>query len=199
VTTKADKLLDDYLKRLNAELRGLSQARRRELVEEISEHITAARAEFDLEDEARIRTLLDQLGEPRDIAAEALEREGVKPRGRWLDVLALILLPVGGIVLPVIGWVIGVVLLWMSETWTSREKLIGTLVVPGGLALPAFLGTIATSGGSCGGPVGGPVTCPDEGPGLLEIAGVVLLVALFVAAIASAVFLARRRAARLQV
>jgi hypothetical protein len=202
MSTQADKLVADYLKRLNAELRGLPRARRRELMEEISEHIAAARAEFDSENEARIRTLLDQLGEPGDIAAEALEREGVKPPGRWLDVLTLILLPLGGIILPVVGWVIGVVLLWMSETWTSREKLIGTFVVPGGLALPAFLGTIATSGagGSCGGRVGGPVTCTDEGRSrALEIGGSVLLIALFAAAIASAAFLARRRAARLQV
>jgi hypothetical protein len=202
MSTKLDKLVADYISRLNEELRGLPRARRRELVEEIAEHIAAARAEFDREDEARIRTLLDQLGTPGDIAAEALEREGVKPRGRWLDVLTLILLPVGGVILPLLGWVIGVVLLWMSATWTSREKLIGTFVVPGGLALPAFLGTVAGSGGggSCGGRIGGPVTCTDEGPSrVLEIGGAVLLVALVVAAIASAAFLARRRAARLQV
>lgn len=201
MSTKADKRVDDYLKRLNAELRGLPRARRRELVEEISEHIAAARAEFDREDEARIRTLLDHLGEPGDIAAEALEREGVKPRGRWLDVLALILLPLGGLLFPVLGWVIGVVLLWMSETWTSREKLIGTLVVPGGLALPVFLGGIATSGagGSCGGRVGGPVTCTDEGRSwVLEVGGAALLIALVVAAVVSPAFLARRRSARLQ-
>jgi hypothetical protein len=39
----------------------------------------------------------------------------------------------------VVGWVIGVVLLWLSPTWTAREKLIGTFVVPGGLALPISL------------------------------------------------------------
>jgi uncharacterized Tic20 family protein len=31
-------------------------------------------------------------------------------------------------------WVLGVVLLWRSRAWTTRDKLIGTLVVPGGLA-----------------------------------------------------------------
>jgi hypothetical protein len=31
-------------------------------------------------------------------------------------------------------WVVGVVLLWRSRAWTLRDKLIGTLVVPGGLA-----------------------------------------------------------------
>jgi hypothetical protein len=31
-------------------------------------------------------------------------------------------------------WVVGVVLLWRSRAWTTRDKLIGALVVPGGLA-----------------------------------------------------------------
>jgi uncharacterized membrane protein len=199
MSTNADKLVDDYLKRLNAELRGLPRARRRELVEEISEHIAAARAEFDREDEARIRTLLDQLGEPGDIAAEAREREGVRPRGRWPDVLALILLPLGGVIFPVVGWVVGVVLLWMSETWTVREKLIGTFIVPGGLALPAFLGTIGTSEGGCGQRLGGPVTCTGGRSRVLEVGGIVLVVVLLVATLVSTAFLARRRAMRLQV
>src|SRR3954452_7606151 len=37
------------------------------------------------------------------------------------------------VLLPVV-WVVGVVLLWRSPVWTTRDKLIGTLVVPGGLA-----------------------------------------------------------------
>jgi hypothetical protein len=56
-----------------------------------------------------------------------------------LDVTALVLLLIGGIVLPVLGWIIGVILLWRSATWSSREKLLGTFVVPGGLLLPLFV------------------------------------------------------------
>jgi hypothetical protein len=37
------------------------------------------------------------------------------------------------VLLPLV-WVVGVVLLWRSRAWTPRDKLIGTLVVPGGLA-----------------------------------------------------------------
>jgi hypothetical protein len=40
---------------------------------------------------------------------------------------------------------VGVVLLWISSAWTARQKLLGTLVVPGGLALPAGLLLFATS------------------------------------------------------
>ena len=36
-------------------------------------------------------------------------------------------------------WVVGVVLLWRSRAWTLRDKLIGTLVVPGGLAYVIYV------------------------------------------------------------
>jgi Na+-driven multidrug efflux pump len=32
-----------------------------------------------------------------------------------------------------------VVLLWSSRVWSDRDKLLGTLIVPGGLLLPAYL------------------------------------------------------------
>ena len=34
-----------------------------------------------------------------------------------------------------VGWFIGVVLLWSSHTWKLRDKLMGTLLFPGGLVL----------------------------------------------------------------
>jgi hypothetical protein len=36
-----------------------------------------------------------------------------------------------------IGWFAGAWMLWWSEVWTRREKLLGTLVLPGGLAASA--------------------------------------------------------------
>jgi hypothetical protein len=193
MASNADKLVADYLKRLNAELRGLPRARRRELVDEISEHISEARADLESENEAAIRTLLDRLGDPEEIAADASERLGVRRRSGGLDVVALILLLIGGVVLPVIGWLIGVVLLWISEAWSTREKLLGTLVVPGGLALPFFLGVYGTSSELCGQMNGGPVTCTG-GPSLAQqVLTIALLVVLVVAPLATTVFLARRR------
>jgi hypothetical protein len=32
-----------------------------------------------------------------------------------------------------VGWIVGLVLLWSSPTWRLREKLLGTLLIPGGL------------------------------------------------------------------
>ena len=42
-----------------------------------------------------------------------------------------------------LGWLAGVALLWLSKTWTVRDKLLGTLVVPGGL-LPATYLTLTS-------------------------------------------------------
>jgi len=151
MSSKADKLVEDYLKRLNAELRGLPRARRRELAEEISDHIAEARAGLETEDEAEIRTLLDRLGEPAEIAAEAMERLGPRPsKAGWKEVGALVLLPIGGVILPVLGWFIGIVLLWISDAWSTRDKLVGTLLVPGGLLLPVALGVLASESSGCG-------------------------------------------------
>jgi hypothetical protein len=184
-----DKLVDAYLKRLESELGDLPRSRRNELVDEISEHIAEARSEFDADDELAVCELLNRLGEPEEIAAETRDRFGVRPRSGALDVAALILLLIGGIILPVVGWIVGVVLLWMSRVWTDREKLLGTLVVPGGLALPFFVATLSTSSELCSSFNGGPVTC-SGGPSL---AHQIFMIVPVVAPIVTTVFLARRR------
>jgi hypothetical protein len=127
MTTEADPLILRYLQGLEVELHDLPANRRQELLDEVGEHIAAARADLDPETEAGVRTMLERLGDPADIAAEARERFGVqaqppRPATPWLEVVALVLL-----VIPFIGWVVGVVLVWLSRLWTTRDKLIGTL------------------------------------------------------------------------
>jgi len=53
--------------------------------------------------------------------------------------MAAIVLLLGGGFLVGLGWLAGVVLLWTSAVWTTRDKVVGTLFVPGGLALPFIL------------------------------------------------------------
>jgi uncharacterized membrane protein len=129
--TTTDQLVDDYLDQLEQELRDVPRARRRELVDEIAQHI----ADGGAHSEAELRTLLDRLGEPADIADEARERFGITPRSDtgypWFETVALILLLPGSFV--PFGWIAGVVMLWMSRRWTRGDKLIGTFVVPGGV------------------------------------------------------------------
>ena len=73
-----DRLVDDYLKQLDSELAHLPRMRRREMIEEISEHIAEARGASPANGEAEIRTLLDRLGDPAEIAREARDFFGVQ-------------------------------------------------------------------------------------------------------------------------
>jgi hypothetical protein len=72
-------------------------------------------------------------------AAKTASAEGKRERaslGRQAsnarDVLTVVLLLVGILVFG-IGWLVGIALLWSSPTWRLRDRLLGTLLVPGGL------------------------------------------------------------------
>jgi hypothetical protein len=54
---------------------------------------------------------------------------------RRYDALTVFLLLVGGVIVPVAGWVVGAIMLLVSRRWTIRDKLVGLLVWPGGLAV----------------------------------------------------------------
>ena len=143
-----------------------------------------------------MRNILDGLGEPADIAEEARERLDVQPakaaateRPGWMEVGALALLLVGGLIVPVFGWLIGVILLWLSNAWNVRDKIIGTLFVPGGLGLSLFvlffflasagggdcvsITTVSTEGTTGFRPA---VECTEEGTSYLAVAGVTFLI-----------------------
>lgn len=70
-----DELVGDYLARLEEAARDLPAGRRTELLDEIREHIDAGRETGAAADEAAVRTMLDRLGEPEDIAAAALAED----------------------------------------------------------------------------------------------------------------------------
>lgn len=191
MSSAADQLVSDYLKRLDAELAGLPRARQREVVQEISQHIEEARSELATQSEAEIRNVLERLGDPAEIAAEARGRVDVvqQRKAGWIEIVALIMLLAGGLILPVIGWFVGVVLLWVSDAWVARDKVIGTLLVPGGLVAPLGLGVVAASASGCGTPVGSSAPCAGSGTPVL---GITLLVAFTVVPIATTAYLAWR-------
>jgi hypothetical protein len=190
MTTEADALILRYLQDLESQLGDLPANRRQELLDEVSAHIAAARADLDPETEAGVRTMLERLGDPADIAAEARDRAGVpavppRPATPWLEIATVVLL-----VLPFLGWVLGAVLVWLSRLWTTRDKLVGTV---GGLSW--VLGGLGTVMVSAGGPVGQPgVDVGTTGPNPLEL---ILVVAPFVLPVAAAVYLGVRLRARM--
>jgi hypothetical protein len=98
----------------------------------------------------------------------------------------------------VLGWFIGIVLLWISDAWSTRDKLVGTLLFPGGLLLPVALGVLASESSGCGTVVtpqlspqpNGFTDCPPpDGTGAWEVALVVMLV---LVPLVTTVYLARR-------
>ena len=185
MTTEADALVLRYLQDLEGELRDLPANRRQELLDEVGEHIAAARAALAPETEAGVRTMLERLGDPADIAAEARERFGVqrppaRPATPWLEVIAVVLL-----VIPFAGWVVGVVLVWISRLWTTRDKLIGTI---GGMSwLLAGVGVVMTSAGGSRAVGSAPL-----GPSETNLVGVVLVAAPFVLPVLAAIYIGVR-------
>ena len=135
---EADKLVRRYLAQLDAALRGVDASRRRDLLAEVRRHIEEERAGLDADDAASVQTLLDKVGDPAAIAAEA----GAPPPGsrRW-DVWAPWLI-IFGPVASGLGWLAGMLVLWPSPTWSRRDKLIATFVPPAGL-VALFFGLVA--------------------------------------------------------
>jgi HAAS len=138
-----DQLVQDYLARLRFALAAVPADRREEIVGEIASHIAEERARQTDESDVDVHNLLERIGEPRELASAASpelpRRTGpAAPASKFgvVEILALILTP--------IIWPVGVILLWLSPKWRVRDKLIGTLLPPGGypaifLALPALL------------------------------------------------------------
>jgi PASTA domain len=83
--TDIDALCADYLRRLDAALSDLSVGQRRQIVEQITEHLTEARSELTFESEVAVRSILERLGRPEDIAAAAAlgNPTGPSPSAAW--------------------------------------------------------------------------------------------------------------------
>lgn len=211
-SSTVNPLIDQYLTRLTDAARVLPADRRDELLAEIREHIAASGVAGADADEAGVRTMLDRLGEPADIVGAALDDgspaqpayEGANratKRGLGLEIGAIVLLT-GGSLIPVIGWLAGVVLLWSSGVWRRSEKLLGTLIVPGGPGLALWLGGMAT--GSClrtvsPGVGGGPAASSQAvctGTALPSWLGIPILLVVLVAPVVVAIVLLGRARSR---
>ena len=146
---------------------------------------------------APLAEVLERLGEPEAIiAAETPPPDEPPTRRGTKEWAAIILLLVGGFVFG-FGWVVGLVLLWSSRAWTTRDKWIGTLVIPGGLAIGVLLGLIATGVPAkrlCYGIAGGVQHCTNAPGQSTPILGVAVFALLVLAPIATSVYLARRAA-----
>jgi uncharacterized membrane protein len=141
-----------YLDQLEATLAGVREDVRHDIVAGIAEELRGLSA-------AEAAARIEALGDPAFIAAEARAEDAAsataepgaaapKPTeaasaasgdARWYVVLAALLVAVGGVVVPVIGWIVGIALVWLSRTWDAWEKWVATLT---GFAAVAVAGLI---------------------------------------------------------
>lgn len=177
VTTTLHPLAEEYLSRLERAARDLPPEDRHELLTEIRGHLHAGLP--DDPGDAEVRNLLQELGPPEDIVAAARpDAEGPRRHlqqpvaagppstSPWgaLEIIAVLCLTAGTFVAPVIGPVVGIVLVWASVQWTRREKWVATVltflfVIVIALGLAAFVSTGSSSveQGPDTGPIPGPV------------------------------------------
>lgn len=121
----ATQIVDGYLARLEAELADVPAARRDELLDDVRAHIAEARAALGDESDAGLLNIVERLGDPAVVAAETRARLGIpafRPGLQEIGGLALLALPLP---MPPL-WLVGAALVWRSNGWTRREKLIGT-------------------------------------------------------------------------
>jgi uncharacterized membrane protein len=133
-TMETDRLVDDYLRRLEAAAAHLPRPRRAELVLEIREHIETALREEDAASESAVRNVLERLGPPEEIV-EAVEIPPQETRAgtRKLETAAIVALLV-----PFLGWLVGSALVMLSRAWSAREKLVGLALLVLALVIPAL-------------------------------------------------------------
>jgi hypothetical protein len=202
----------EYLDRLRAEGRRLPPDRLEEILDDVRAHVrdaVAAGSAAGLDESLAARNALERLGPPAEIVRAEAELSGVVAEpaaeqrdamSRFGEPLAIFLLMFGGFVF-LLGWPLGVCLLWVSRTWRLREKLLGTFVWPFGYLSILLVGGLVTTTESCTGTStsagGDSLTC-SGGPPYPDWVGVVIFVLVLVAPIAMAVTLWRRRQAVLE-
>lgn len=132
MTDAARAQIEAYLRELREHLAGASRELREEICAEIEGHIEADLGDR-ASDASAVREVLARLGDPREIAAAAGVGEPTPPSHRRVEITAILLLTVGSLLVPVVGWVAGAVFLWVSRRFSLADKVFGTLVIPGGL------------------------------------------------------------------
>ncbi|MET8629181.1 hypothetical protein ABZW30_36530 [Kitasatospora sp. NPDC004669] len=134
----------------------LPAERRRELLADLREHIEVSLAEGPAGDDA-VRTVLEQLGTPRQIADAALAEEGrtlpAPETAGWTTLtlafavlaLPLALVPAIGSALGLASAVIAAVRVAKSPQWTRREKQLATALLLSPVPLVPLFAVVITA------------------------------------------------------
>jgi uncharacterized membrane protein len=144
-----EQIVHGYLEQVAHEIEDIPEADQQEILSDLRSHIDEAVGGIDRGSEAAIRTALDRLGHPHDVAREARSslsdsepasspahepREGDKTPSA---------LEVAAIILTALFWPIGVLLAWISPRWLTKDKVIATLIPA---VSSALLGVVVLGG-----------------------------------------------------
>lgn len=117
------------------------------IVDGVALHIQDAAADSP-NDRDLAQSILDDLGDPALIAADSTHRSHAGPtevpflQRQSGALVTVLILAFGGFVVPVAGWIVGLVMLWVSKGWTRLDKAIGTFFIPVALAATYGIGAL---------------------------------------------------------
>jgi hypothetical protein len=131
-----DAVISNYLKRVRRAARLLPRGRREWVITQVGERLADVLETSD-GGTRDVRAALARFGEPKDVV---LAVDGHLPgtEASWVEYAAVLLVLAGG-VLWKFAWLAGVTLLWVSPRWRWPDKLLATLVWPGGLIVANLL------------------------------------------------------------
>jgi hypothetical protein len=152
-----DHALGEYLARLRRAAWYLPRDRREQVLSEIADRIADAlepaqpapaapvspatqppsESTQPLSSSTDVAGVLAKLGEPKTLI-QAVDGHVPGTEAGWLEYIAVILVLLAGLLFS-LGWTIGVILLWTSARWRWPDKLLATLVWPGGLLVARLL------------------------------------------------------------
>ncbi len=153
-----DAIVNSYFSRMRRALAPLPRPRRDQLIDDLMDHVATARAGLAHESEEAVRDILDHLGQPEDIAAEALAAEALpadflssrgRRRGSALLRRRYAILSLAAILGLTTGSTLGVVLSGSSTSVTAETVAPAVNVggFPTGLAVDAATGTVYVAAG----------------------------------------------------
>lgn len=143
----AGRLREAYLDRLDVALYEVPHRVATEIRAGIAEELEGLDAE-------RMSARIEQFGDPAVIAREAQAEPALHvtaappakeplPRARGFAVASSLVLSFGGLVVPIVGWFVGVVMVLMSALWHRWEKAVA-LTLP--FAVGALMGVVSWIG-----------------------------------------------------
>lgn len=140
---ETSRIAQNYLTELESALSEVPASVRSDLLADIE-------AELEGLDDDRAAACITRLGDPRKIAADATDVDGPgTSRSRVYPVITVSVLIFGGYLIPVIGWIAGLVLIGRGSGWTAAVRRRAMLVsVAGVIGSLLVLGLLHAFGNS---------------------------------------------------